>query len=408
MRILYVAHRIPYPPDKGDKIRSFHQVQYLARRNEIWCAFFVDRPEDMKYVQVLRQWCAFVAPIPFMRSKAAILGVAGLLWNATATECYYQSKLMARILRQWSAQTEFDAALFFSSGMAQYRDCVTSQRAVLDFCDWDSLKWSDYARHAQGLKSLLCNIEAGRLRKREAKWIGQLDASVVITDRERTDAPPSVDRERIHVVGNGVDAGPEPTMPACDAPPRIGFVGQMDYPPNVDAVCRFATDVFPIIKREVPAAEFVIIGRAPSRPVRYLQRRPGVHVTGWVECVRHEIEQLAASVAPLRMGRGLQNKVLEAMAAARPVVASPLATRGIDADPGRHLLVADDPDSFARDVINLLRHPARRSEIGQAARCHVMRRYDWERELAKLETLLRGDAIDAQRPRAASREAALV
>jgi len=407
MRILYVAHRIPYPPDKGDKIRSFNQVRYLGRRHELWCACFVDDANDLEHVNDLRPWCAELQAVPINRNKAVIRSLWALAAGGTATEGFYRDGRMAALLGDWSRRAQFDAAVFFSSGVAQYRPCVTAGRMVLDFCDWDSLKWSDYARRSRSPLGRLLQREAGRLRRREADWIGQFDASVVITDYERADAPTSADDQRIHVVGNGVHAGPEPVTPPGAAANNVGFVGQMDYPPNVDAVCWFVRQVWPAVRRDVPQARFNIIGRSPLRSVRALAQIPGVRVTGAVKDVRAEIERLAVSVAPMHMGRGLQNKVLEAMAAARPVVLSPTAARGIDATAPQHFLVAHGADEFARHVVALLHVPARRDEIGLAARRRVMERYRWDIEMAKLESLLMGAACPAPTQRAASIEAAL-
>lgn len=395
MKILYLAHRIPYPPNKGDKIRSYHQLRHLCARHDVWCACFVDRPEDMRHVETLRQWCCDVKAVPASRVAGLCRALAGFASGGTATEVLYRNSEMERVLRQWSAEVAFDAALFFSSGVAQYHHTVSARRKVLDFCDWDSLKWSSYARHASGLMSRLVSAEANRLRRREREWVALFDACVVVTEAEKA-AEPAEGRDRILVVGNGIDAGDEPGLAADAAPPRIGFVGQMDYPPNVDAVCWFAERVLPLVRRRVPDVELQIVGRAPTRRVRCLGRDKAIHVTGEVDTVRGYLEHFAVSVAPLRMGQGLQNKVLEAMAAARPVVASRIAAAGIDAVDGAHLLVAERSKDVARKVIELLQDPVRRRALGEAARRRVIERYAWAPELDRLECLLRGDAVEMQ------------
>ena len=194
----------------------------------------------------------------------------------------------------------------------------------------------------------------------------------------------------------------EPRVAADEAPPRVGFVGQMDYGPNVEAVCWFAQRVLPQVRRRIPEVEFQIVGRAPTRRVRRLHRRKCIEVTGEVKDARQYIERFAVSAAPLRMGQGLQNKVLEAMAAARPVVASPIAAAGIDAVDGVHFLVADRPEDMAGKIIGLLEDPGRRRALGEAARRRVIERCGWAPALDRLEGLLRGDGAPirlAQVPR---------
>ncbi len=398
MKILYLAHRIPYPPNKGDKIRSYHQLRHLCARHDVWCACFVDRREDIQHVETLQQWCRKVHAVPLSRVGGILRAAGGMLRGGTATEAFYRSCDMERLLRRWSRDAEFDAALFFSSGVAQYHSTVTARRRVLDFCDWDSMKWACYARRASGLKARLLRAEADRLRRREREWVELFDASTVVTEAEKA-AGPTDCQDRIHVVGNGIDAGPEPRVGADQAPPRVGFVGQMDYPPNVDAVCWFAEHVLPQIRRRVPNVEFEVVGRAPARRVKRLCNRPFIRVTGEVDDVRTYVEGFAVSVAPLRMAQGVQNKVLEAMAVARPVVATSTAASGIDATDGDHILVADHAGEIAGRVSELLQYPNRRKELGQAARCRVMQRYAWTPQINKLEAMLQetGASPDASR-----------
>ena len=390
MKIVYLAHRIPYPPDKGDKIRSFHQVQYLSERHEVWCACFVDEPADMQHVDALRAWCRDVAAIPLSRMRAGARAAVRLVCGGTLTEGFYGSAKMERVLAAWSQKVTFDAALFFSSSMAQYLRAVQARRTVLDFCDWDSLKWASYAKSSSGLRGWLYGLEACRLGRRERECLEQFDACTVVTEAEARALNGSALPTQLHVVRNGAELGPEVTAPAQDAPPRIGFVGEMSYRPNAEAVCWFSDNVLPRVRREVPGATFEIVGRAPSREVLSLGRREAISVIGAVDDVRSHLERFAVSVAPMLTGQGVQNKVLEAMAAARPVVLSSTAAAGIDAADGEHLLVADEASTVSDRVVQLLLNPSRRAELGAAARRRIARRYSWEGELAKLDALLSG------------------
>ena len=408
VNILYLAHRLPYPPNKGDKIRSFHQIEYLSRRHRIWCACFVDDPADMTQVDVLRGHCRALAAIPLNRKLAAARGLAHLLCGGTLTEGFYDDRRMWATLRKWSDSVDFDAVMVFSSSMAPYGSAVAAWRRVIDFCDWDSLKWAAYAQSHRGLRSLLMKLEARRLDRRERQWINEYDASVVITAAEAEDLPDLSLRSRVSVVRNGVELRPYSPPPTA---PRVGFVGAMDYTPNVDAVCRFAEHTWPLIRSQVPEATFRIVGTRPRARVRALAGHPGIDVVGQVADVGPYVDECPVHAILLRIARGLQNKVLEAMAAGRAVVLSSAAARGIGGKDSRDYLIADDAESAAKAIVSLLRDPDHASALGRSARAFVQKHFNWNRELGRLEALLTNQDIDwevritecpaAQRPRLA-------
>ena len=246
--------------------------------------------------------------------------------------------------------------------------------------------------------------EARRLRLIEAGASVPFDRVTVVSEREASEYRRTVgDASRLSVVSNGVDLdaySPGPPWEGEDAMPRVVFVGQMDYPPNVEAVRWFARRVWPEVRAAVPAAVFRIVGRSPSGEVASLGSRAGVEVTGEVASVVDELHAAAVVVAPLRIARGVQNKVLEAMAAGRPVICSPQAYEGVGGLRGSELLVADTPEQWVRDVVSLLRDPGLRSHIGHAARRRVEKDRPWPVALSPMRDLL--DPPSAQRlPRVA-------
>ncbi len=391
MNILHLSHRIPFPPDKGDKIRSHHQVRHLAERHSVWCASFVDDPRDMQHVDALRGLCQEVLAIPLSRTLASVRGVARLAMGGSLTEGFCHDRRMRTALRAWCDEVAFDAALIFSSGMAPYTSVIGARRKVLDFCDLDSQKWQWYAEQSSGPRAWLYRVEARRLRERERRWLSTFDACTVVTEAEAETVDDPILRDRLHVVGNGVTPRHDSVDCSIDTPPRVGFVGQMDYQPNIDAVCWFADRVWPSIRKRVPEATFEIVGRAPSREVRMLAAHEGIRVVGEVDDVHGHLRDFAVSVAPLRMGRGVQNKVLEAMAASKPVVLSSRAATGIHAVDGEHYVVADDSRKMTYDLVSLLNDPSRRAAIGRSAKRHVREHFRWHREMSKLEALLASD-----------------
>ena len=298
---------------------------------------------------------------------------------------------MSDAIRQWAASVSFDAVIAFSSSMAQYIPLARAKRSVLDLCDLDSKKWLEYADSAGPAGRVLFRREASRLSLLEVQWIDRCDAGVLITEAEARALNGSTVRSKIHVIGNGVDI-PTPGVTGNDSVHRhtVGFVGQMDYRPNVDAVCWFVRNCWESIRRRWPEAVFQIVGRQPVRQVKRLANIPGVEVVGEVEHVAEYVEAFDVSVAPLRIARGLQNKVLEAMSALRPVVLTPAAAAGIDAVDGTHWLIADSATDMVEQVSRLLGDPAGRIRIGTAAQAFVAQHHRWQDQLAKFDQLVQG------------------
>jgi sugar transferase (PEP-CTERM/EpsH1 system associated) len=398
VKILYLAHRLPYPPNKGDKIRSFHEVEYLSRRHRVWCACFVDDRADLSQVEGLGRYCEAVAAIPLNRTLATTRGLWRLALGGTLTEGFYDDGRMWRTVKRWSGEIGFDAVVVFSSSMAPYGLACLAGRRVIDFCDWDSRKWADYAVSTRGPKRRLFALEGRRLARREAEWAEAYDACAIITEAEAAQAGDPAVQGRVTVVGNGVAVRPLRTE-RRDGRPVVGFLGAMDYRPNVDAVRWFAGEVWPLIRRQVPQAVFRIAGRNPNATVVSLARRAGVEVVGEVPDAGACLEGFTVSVAPLGIARGLQNKVLEAMAAARPVVLTSAAAAGIEATDGEHYIVADGAEATTAAVVSLLDNPGLRADMGQQARAFVERRFDWDREMARLEVLLVEEASGTSCPK---------
>jgi sugar transferase (PEP-CTERM/EpsH1 system associated) len=395
MKILMIAHRLPYPPDKGEKIRSFHELKYLAARHDVWCACLIDDPDDYGHADALRRYCKDVAVCPLQRSWAVVRGVVSLICGGTITEGYFSSRRLGIVVRRWSREIGFDAVLSFSSSIARYGLCVEAPRRILDLCDVDSAKWASYARRARWLTRVLFAAESRRLARREWRLAGTYDAAAVIAEREvklfdamgkaSGAAEAAATRPRIIVVRNGIDLEPFTPIAPPPAEPVVGFVGTMDYPPNVEAVVWFAERVWPKIRTSRPNARFRIVGRSPSRRVRALGSLDGVEVTGAVADVPSELRGMRVVVVPLQMVHGVQNKVLEALAAARAAVVTSGVAESIGARAGMDLLVADEPVEFGDCVSQLIDSQDITSRIGYAGREFVERRFRWEDEVGKLE-----------------------
>lgn len=412
MNILYLAHRIPYPPDKGDKMRAYRHLAHLTSRHNVWCACFVDAREDERHVAVLRGMCRGVAAVRLNRRAALLRGAVRMLRGGTITEGFYDHPAMRRAVEELTGRVSIDVVVAFSSGMASYALSVPAERRVLDMCDLDSAKWLDYARYTHGPMRAVYAWEGRRLAERERAWAEAFDATTVITGAESADLRRRVPRARVFVATNGVDEAADEShcrsrgdvaVPEADARPTVGFVGVMDYFPNVEGVCGFVRDCWPAIRAAHPQAEFRVVGRRPTRAVRRLGRVPGVSIVGEVADVGAELRSFDVSVAPLNIARGLQNKVLEAMAFGVPVVASAVAARGIEARDSEDFLIARDSSEMVRHINGLLRNETECRRLGESGRRFVAAHHAWSDALRRFELIVTGEQRrDVERDKLAS------
>jgi sugar transferase (PEP-CTERM/EpsH1 system associated) len=388
-RILYLVHRLPYPPNKGDKVRSYHLLRHLAQRHEVLLGTFVDDPDDEAHVATVRTWCADLMAVRLNPWRARLASLSGLWRDQPLTLAYYRNaELMAWVLAQ-----RVDAVVVFSSSMAQYAEALTVPMLV-DFVDVDSAKWTDYAKARRWPMSWLYRREGARLLAYERGVAARAQRSFFVTDKETAMfaglAPECA--ARVQAVGNGVDTAyfaPDPARASPFEPGEIPlvFTGAMDYWPNADAVAWFAAEMLPSLRQRWPQARLSIVGRSPSPAVQALAG-DAVRVTGTVADVRPWLQHAAVVVAPLRLARGIQNKVLEAMAMGRPVVAAATCVEAIDAEAGLHLEAAAQPADYVRLIDALLAAPARAERLGGAARACVESRYGWAARLAPIDGFL--------------------
>ncbi len=383
--LLFLAHRVPYPPDRGDKIRSYNILKHLAQRHRVHLAAFADDEADFDAAQSLNDLVATCHIERRTRSRGTAAAIA-LATRSAASVTAFASRGMSGFVDRILADEPIDRVYVFSGQMAQY--APTDRPFVMDFVDMDSEKFAAYVRNARPPMRWMWQREAHRLFHFERETAHRAVVSLFVSEaeaalfRERTGMSP----ECVQVLENGIDLESyRPEIHVRDATPLIVFTGQMDYPPNIEAAAGFAREAMPLIRADHPSARFAIVGRKPDPFLSSLGE--GVEVTGEVPDVRPWLTKADVVVAPLRIARGIQNKVLEAMAMSRPVVASPQAFEGIDAEPGRDLMVAA-PEAQAAAVSALLADPARAEAIGTAARARMEARYAWDARLAPLDAML--------------------
>lgn len=386
MRILFLTQRFPFPPDRGDRIRSYHILRHLTQRHEVALASLSDEDIDERRWGTIRDMCTSV---DVGRIHATRRRVVSMFYLPTATPLtlpnYYSRELREKVGKR-IREEPIDLIFIYCSSMAPYvLECGRIPK-VIDFVDADSEKWFDYARSTRFPKNLVYYRE-GYLLRRYEKRIGKVCSHAFVASvRERHTFQRFLDTTPITAIRNGVNI-PD-TYRDRRSGFRMVFTGVMDYWPNEDAVCDFAHSIFPLIAREIPGAEFVIVGQKPTPRVRQLSRIPGITVTGWVPDPGVYLDGATVFVAPIRVARGIQNKVLEAMACGLPVVATRAAADGLEAVEGRDYLLGDSPESFAGQTIRLLRDGALREQLAGNAIGYIRERHDWTSNMKIMEDIL--------------------
>lgn len=392
--ILFLCHRLPWPPSKGDKIRSYHVLRRLAERHRVYLGTFVDDPADWRYLAEVESVCAEVCVRPLRPWQARGRALAALARGEALTLGCYRD----RVLQDWAdrlvAERKVDLALCYSSGVAPVMLRHAGLPRVMDFVDADSDKWRQYAEAHRGVTRMIYRREAKRLAAFEREVARQFDGNLFVSEAEaaffRRTAPASA--AKVYGVANGVDAAywnprREYANPYRPDERVVAFVGAMDYRANVHAAQWFVQEVWPRVSAARPDARFYIVGSKPTREVQSLERIAGVVVTGRVEDVRPYLAHAHAAAAPLRIARGIQNKVLEALAMEKVVLATPEAWEGIDDFAGRMGCISDSSEAMAAETLRWLdqAQPVR----VPAARAMVQSRFDWTRNLDAYEAVLR-------------------
>ena len=400
--LLLLVHRIPYPPNKGDKIRSFHLLDYLSRHYWVHLGTFVDDPADFGYLAELAPYCADVHALRLRPRWAQGRALRGLATGAPLTVPYYRSLSMARWVRRTLRRTGSRRLVAFSAAMAQYLpEPGPGGRRILDLVDVDSDKWRQYAERHQGVMGWVYRREASRLLAYERRQALAFDATLLVSEAEaslfRERAPEA--SHRIEAVTNGVDTEyfrPDRDYPSpfAAAERPLVFTGAMDYWANGDAAAWFAETVLPRIRERFPEAVFYIVGARPTAAVKALERFSGVVVTGGVRDIRPYLAHADLAVAPLRVARGVQNKVLEAFAMDRPVLATGAALDGLRLERG-YPLQGETAQELAEQAEAVLTGDA---PPDSRMRDWVTRHYEWAAHLARFRELLEQETEAVTRP----------
>lgn len=391
-----LAQRFPFPPNRGDRIRSYHLLRFLSQHFEVCLGCTTDEmvsPDQLAHIQLYCDSVAVGTTSRFTRILGAFHSAA---LGHSLTEGFFYSSQLSKSIQQMHRTKKFDAILVFCSSMYPYaiRGSLKTVPILVDLVDVDSRKWRQLAESNPIPKKWLYAFESHRVKQLERAIIKRAFALTLVSDQEaelfREDVGAHL---RLRGISNGVDTeyfSPLSTASretSNTAATRLVFTGVMDYPPNVEGILWFCREVMPLIQSHTEV-QLDIVGRRPNASVRKLASNPAVRVVGEVPDVRPYLAQAHIAISPLHLARGIQNKVLEAMASGLPLVVTPQSAEGIAAEDGVHFSVAETAAGFARRVVELAQDPKKRLQFAVSARELVVSKYSWSAKLAPFRQLL--------------------
>lgn len=389
MKILFLSNRIPYPPDKGDRIPVFYRMKHLSQKHEVSIVFPCYYRSEFKYLDKVKEFCKDTIGVYINPRLGKARCLLASFLNKSMTLEYSYSKNLKEGINNLIRGNNFDLIYVYSSGMAQYVEDINNIPKVIDLADSDSHKWLQYSKAMRFPMSRIYHKEGLWLKNYERLLCDKFDQAIAISENEKKLFSSYIPNKEFNVVSNGVDLEYfSPNGENYDSN-KLVFVGVIDYYANVDCVTYFVKEILPLIKKKIPKVKFYIVGSNPTKKVKRLAKDKNIIVTGRVSDVRPYINQAGVSVVPLRIGQGVQNKILEAMASAVPVVTTTRGNQGIRALSGENIFVEDSPHKFAERVIELISNRQLRKKIGLEARKFVENNFKWQKNLEIFEDVLK-------------------
>jgi len=394
-KILFLAPRPPYPPDKGDKIRSYHFLRHMASAGTVDIICCVDRSDPPNVVEELGKYCRRVHCEPCGRLGLLSAGLRAILRSEPVTVARVLRRGIYRTMDQWMKDTAYDLIFAYTSATGPYCETGSGVPLVVDFVDCDSAKWIALGEQSRGLRRWIYRREGHGLRNWEQRLLRSKACAVAITETEARLLRGGDSAGEVTVIPNGVDmARWQPVArnrrDFCKPRTTALWVGGLFYKPYADAIQWFLNQVWPRVRKRVPTAGFTAIGADPPRLLRRFHGRDGVRIAGYRPSLDADMIEAAVGVVPLLIAPGLQNKILDFMAAGVPVVATRVAVDGTNAMPDEHVLVCDDSEGFAEAMVRLLKDPPFGQAMADRAWAWVSRTYSWERVFGSLDNVLGG------------------
>ncbi len=378
MRILFLTSRLPYPPNRGDRLRAYHFIRSLSQDHEIHLVSFIAEDEERKQIASLEACCQRVQVLPMSKVQSALAVVLNIWRPQPLQALYYRSTAMQRLIDQTLAENQFDGVYVHLFRMAPYVAERANLYRVVDLTDVISQEVIRSLPYRGRLSKMVYALECPRIERYE-RWVAEnFEETWLISENDRSVLAEDCPTAKIQVVPNGVDATQLYPTGEAEIPDSLIFVGHLGVFHNVDAATFLVQEILPRVRAEIPQVTVKLVGAAPSPKVQALSRVPGVQVTGFVPDLNSVLNQSAVFVAPLRFAAGVQNKVLEAMAAGRPIVTTTLVNQGVGAEHERDLITADDAPAMAEAIISLLQSREKCQQLGASARRFVQANYNWD------------------------------
>jgi len=384
MRILFVTPRFPYPPLKGDQVRSYNQIKILSQRHSITLLSFIENSTELNYVPLLERFCSHIETVELRPLRSYLNVLLGIFSPLPLQTSYYHSSEMRKRIRAVTENNNFDIVHVQLIRMAPYLTHFDKLPMVMDFIDALSLNMERRYKHDKGVLKLGAYIEWQRIKNYEREVCKQYDQVIVVSPVDKA-AIESL--EIINVNPLGVDTKAFPFAPGRREPYSIIFTGNMGYFPNIEATHYFVREIFPLIRLRIPEAKLYIVGANPPRDIRKLSADKNIIVTGFVDDIQEYLARTTVAVCPIRAGSGMQFKILEAMATGIPVVATEYVLGAIQATPGENIILANEPAEFAYQVVELLKNPSLRQRLAMKARQLIEEKYTWEISVRQLERI---------------------
>lgn len=394
MKLLVLTSRFPYPIEKGDKLRAYHQLRELGRHHEVILVSLTDHPVSASDVEKLSQICAKTYIFP--------IGKLGMLWEVgksmvdgrPAQVAYFYRKRVHRHIDALLQKEKPDHIYCQLLRMAPYV-ANTGISATIDYMDTFSVGMRRRAKESSIWVRPFFTWEARKVARYEAEVFAQFAHHTIISAQDRDHLPVKA-TDQVSIIPNGIDTE-EFTPPDPLPSPRfeIVFVGNMGYFPNVRAACYLIQQIMPHVWADHPTAKVLLAGARPTAEVKALGKDERVHVSGWVEDIKQAYLDGQVLVAPIFTGSGQQNKLLEAMALARPCLTTPMVNNAIGAREGEAILLADTPETFAANILTFLQAPPYQHLIGRAGRAHVQAHFSWRTSVTLLEELMGRSSVSS-------------
>jgi sugar transferase (PEP-CTERM/EpsH1 system associated) len=387
MKLMILLSRVPYPLEKGDKLRAYHLMARLAERHRIILCCLSDGPTDPAHIEHLRGFCAHIEVIRIPRWRILLKLATAVASRLPFQVAYFHHRSAQRVIDRLIQEQQPDAVLCQLVRTTEYLRTHPTLPKTLDYMDTLSKGMERRTRNAPFYLRPLFQAETLRLIRYENLMFDLFDGTVIISEQDR-DLLYHPLRDRVQVIPNGVDTAHFSPMP-MEKRYDLVFTGNMNYPPNIDSVLFMARKVLPLVHAQRPDTNLLISGVDPSPEVRELARQdPRIVVGGWVKDIRHSYAMARIFIAPMQIGTGLQNKLLEAMAMRIPCITSSLANNAVQAVPGESILIGQTPQDYAAHILRLLADPAERDRLAEAGSRFVQEHFDWERSAQQLDDLL--------------------